>query len=191
MSFLVEPSIDGILADIAGTLSTWFTSTTNGKSFPNDVTLEWVKLNNIAPTGKYNNPAHPHVYYYPSARTGPVASGGLVPWYMSPAYTFTTALSRGPGSHGRAFLPVGVGSAHSPIMDSTTQSALITHAKAMLNAIRRAPSGAGAGDGVIPVVASSRGVTQPITGVRIGNVIDVQRRRRNAWAETYVAATYP
>jgi hypothetical protein len=38
---------------------------------------------------------------------------------------------------------------------------------------------------------SSQGVIREITGVRVGNVIDVQRRRKDAIQEVYSAGPWP
>jgi hypothetical protein len=41
------------------------------------------------------------------------------------------------------------------------------------------------GTSFVPIVASEQGVSEAITGVRVGDVFDVQRRRKDALREVY------
>lgn len=96
-----------------------------------------------------------------------------------------TARARGFASNGRMYFP----SANLP--DSATGLISTTHANAVAaagGALMTAIRGSGVGS---PAVMSTvgDGRTEAVLGVRIGRVLDTQRRRRNALPETYTAET--
>lgn len=96
-----------------------------------------------------------------------------------------TARARGYASNGRMYWP----SAQLP--DTTTGLITSAQAIAVANAcgtLMTAIRGSGVGN---PAVMSTFGAgrTEPVTGVRVGRVLDTQRRRRNGLPETYSAET--
>lgn len=97
--------------------------------------------------------------------------------------SYRTARTRGYASNGRGYWPsvqvVSATTGRFPVADG---NAIASAAAAMVNAI--GDSGAGT-----PAVMSAVGAgrTEPITGVRVGLVMDTQRRRRDGIAEEYTA----
>lgn len=182
---------EAYLNAIQAALTAWFVSSTNKIS--NVATLAYVKANAIGTDGKYSDPTVTHQHNYTSTIVGgsaPSAMWGL----LSFATSWTTARMRGVGSHGRVYLPnytLPPAANGGVTIDVTAQSLLLTAGKGLLTVL--ASSGATLCE---PIVASKGGksgggINSKITGVRIGNVVDVQRRRKNALLETYVAGAWP
>lgn len=72
---------------------------------------------------------------------------------------------------------------------AATVAAIAANAAAMITDIGTA---AGADFAMQPVVNSKvLGTTNPVTSVRVGNILDTQRRRRNQAVETYQASVVP
>lgn len=186
-----QPLTDPVtyMNDLHTTLSSWFTALVGTVGISGGATLAWLKVNNIGANGKYSAPAVTHRYDYPTPPTGPVTTAGQCAM-VTLAYTFTTLRSRGAGSHGRIYLPLGLPATFSPSLGGIAN--YVTHAKNFLNAIARPTGAASAANGVFPVVASGRnGGNFQITGVKVGSVMDTQRRRKLQITETYTASTYP
>lgn len=177
--------LDACLEAQASALSTWFHA--QGGGLANIADLTYCKLNVISPDGRYADKSTTHLHEYPS----PIAGGDLprVPSYMSICFSWTTSHRRGLASKGRVYPPnfvyVPVGSA----ITSTDASAALTTGKGLLTASKQT---AGLNGGVFsPAVVSNQDAAwQYITGVRIGNIYDAQRRRRNAVNETYVGSSW-
>lgn len=112
----------------------------------------------------------------------PGTTGGGYP-QIALVLSWRTARSRGYASNGRMYVPSAreVSTASGQI-DATQADALAGVAATFINAI--AASGVGT-----PAVMSSAGAgrIEEITGVRVGRVMDTQRRRRNALDEAYTA----
>jgi len=68
-----------------------------------------------------------------------------------------------------------------------TQDLLVTSAKTLLGALAQSADEYN----FVPCVVSPAGGHEPITGVRVGNVYDVHRSRKNAAVETYHASAWP
>lgn len=177
------------MSDLQATLRTWFTTAVTGVGCAGGATLAWLKVNNIGSDGKYSNPSTTNRYDYATPGTGPVSTAGQCPM-ITLAYTFTSLRARGPGSKGRIYLPLNIPAQYSSQLGTVAN--YVTHAKNLLAAIARPVGAASAANGVFPVIASGRNATNfQINGVRVGNVMDVQRRRKNAITETYTSSTYP
>lgn len=107
--------------------------------------------------------------------------------------TLYTDRPRGKASKGRMYLP---GIAQMPGNDgkiTTTQAATnVALVKTMFDAINADPDVpnrvilAAKGTGPVPALTAQN---EPVIGVRLGTVIDTQRRRRNALTEAYSSAT--
>lgn len=182
----VDPSQHGALALVvavgpAGTtgLSQWFT---NVKShMANIAQLKWVKVVNIGPTGAYTS--DPTIFQYPSPIVG--VNPAALPSFCTLVLSFTTGKSFGKARSGRIYPPnYGCSLGGGAIITTSLQNDLRDSALQFLSSVDQA------GDefDFNPTVISSSGVSNPITGVRVGNVIDTQRRRKNAVGETYVSA---
>jgi hypothetical protein len=181
---------------IATAWSTFFTTSTN--KFSSGYLSTVVKVALINQNGTTDTDEVDY-YTYPS----PVAGGytsNVLPAQITLAATLTSDNQRGLASKGRMYLPglnelVDTGTGK---LSTTYTGVLATSFKAFLDAVN-------VGSGVPgKVILASKGHKtqdldengQPeylagksawVTGCRIGNVYDTQRRRRNGLAETYEA----
>lgn len=182
---MVEGWCDPYLAAIQAPLKTWFTAVASEMSTNAD--LRFIKANLIGADGHYSNPTVTHRFDYTSIGVG--AKAPTMPGYLSLAMSWSTALTRGPGSKGRIYppnAPTAAGSGQS-VANSTSTNNAMNAAKALLTVLASTTT-----TQATPVIASGvNAAVTPITGVRCGNLIDVQRRRRNSINETYVAAAWP
>lgn len=148
--------------------------------------LKWVKAVNIGPDGKYSS--DPHTYTYTTPGTG--GGGGAVPSFLSVCYSWTTARNYGRKlRNGRIYPPNFAASvvAGGATISEPTQAQLLEGAGVLLSALARSADEYN----FVPCVVSSQGGHEPITGVRVGNVFDVHRSRKDAVRETYEAAVWP
>lgn len=169
------------LAGIQTGLQSWFTTTSRMRL---DAKLTFAKLNLIGPDGRYVYPSYPNTRGMSATGTGSIS----VPSIITSAISWKTARRAGPASNGRIYPPLNIvptGTSQDRI-DSTTATALANYGKALLNALSTGTS-APTSANFVPQVVSSQGPRENITGVRVGDVIDVQRRRKNALKESYSA----
>lgn len=164
-------------------VSTWWSAA----GMTNTATLAWLKVNNINAAGKYSDATTTHVYDY-----NPEIGGGTsshTPNFCTLVVSFQTAKKRGPGSHGRVYLPTAIPDEGGlSLVSQSAAGTAASHGRDLLTAL----SGTHGAQTCFPVVASRVNATlTPITGVRVGTVIDVQRRRKNALIEQYVHLDYP
>jgi hypothetical protein len=175
----------------AQTIATlWSTQFTNGsRGFSGNFKTIGTKIS-LVDTAGHADPANTAYYYY----TTPISGGSGGSWFppqISLVATLTTARVRGYGSKGRMFLP-GI---NFPIdangkMGSTEATSIKDGMKTFLDGVNTAFS---SDYEVVLNSALSAGIPghpalmEPVTGVRIGNVYDTQRRRRNQLTEQYVA----
>lgn len=173
---------------LAPLLSSWFGLTNH--RIPSVARLDYVKVNNIGADGKYVDPVtHIHTYS-PGIPGGSVAT---VPSILCCVLSWSTAHTRGPGARGRIYPPNFAAAQFTPGSSRILASditALTLSGQDLLQAI---VGGGGASDlELMPVVASRVNATNtPITGVRVGNVWDVQRRRKDAVPEAYTSLPFP
>lgn len=168
---------------IAAGVGTWWASA----GMTNTATLAWLKCNNINAAGKYADPTTTHRHDYDPEIGGGTASH--TPNFLTLAVSFRTAKKRGPGSHGRVYLPTAIPDEGglSLVSDSAAATAA-SHGVGLLNAISKTVGS----DTVFPVVASRVNATlTAISHVQVSTVIDVQRRRKNALVGTYSGFPYP
>lgn len=139
------------------------------------------------------------IYDYPAAIAG--SSGGApLPPQIALAATLTSDLQRGLASKGRMYLPginlpMGAADPHVAIFEQTN---IADQLKVFVDAVNASANISGR------IVLASKGtkLTNPadpnqwayvngktanVTGLRVGNVYDTQRRRRNGIAESYVS----
>lgn len=185
----METLLDDFVADIKGFV-------TNPQTYiSSSVECQWVKFNRIDENGHYSDPTKTHVRFL-SGTTGNFArfrgaAGAGVPTFQSVCITTTTARQRGPASKGRLFLPQCAPdiSIDGYISDGAA-TAIATRAAAFFTAL-----GDEAGidsTAIAPAVVSNVGDPGPmerITGIRVGNVPDVIKRRKNAITEKYFNGT--
>jgi len=88
--------------------------------------------------------------------------------------------------------PPNFGILPSPTMSScvgsSDRSTACTQAVVLINSISSITLGDGAK--LVPCLVSKQGSVHPIRSVLVGNVYDVQRRRKNAVKETYTANVF-
>lgn len=147
--------------------------------------LEWVKVANIAANGQYSSsPVFSDGLHVAGGGQGP-----QVPMFLSCAITWTTGATFGKAQRGRIYPPNNaalVTSGTSKIA-SVFQLQIATRAHDLLDAL----STDQAQWAFRPHVMSSSGPHRLITGIEVGDVMDVQRRRKNAVRESYAAGPWP
>jgi hypothetical protein len=190
--FLTDPT--GYVNLIGPLVSSWFTAHDTGLAtfgvFSN-AQLGYVKANNIGADGLY---AGSGAVWMPSGQVnGGGTATGVLPPILTLAVTLTTAQRTGLASKGRLYIPWSI-TATAGFRYVSSQTAANNRVKALLSILAQN----GVQGGIQPVVASilkasdtRTPVALPVTGVRTGDVIDVQRRRKNKEREAYVASPWP
>lgn len=149
--------------------------------------LNFVKLNKIGLDGHYVD-SDTHVRFFANVAGGGVTSN-VHPNQVALAVSLTTDVDRGPASKGRIYLPLPALLVETDGLISIANiTPIVASWRTFLEALSDAP---GLDNGETPeVVVMSRKAGAPaartVTGVRIGRVLDTQRRRRNALKENYV-----
>lgn len=149
--------------------------------------LQFVKFNRVDINGHYIDPTS----YINTFADWP-GGGAATPVYpnqVALVVTLTTAVSRGPASKGRFYLPLpsvavetGTG-----MIAATWSTGIAGSAKTFLELVSDTP---GVDDWNTPgVVVMSRKLGAPqtrrVNGAKVGRVLDTQRRRRRSLAENY------
>lgn len=152
---------------------------------PKGVKLEWVKAARIGTDGKYVS----EPYILPASAEGYYADN-----YVPQATFVNTLVSnqwRNPGKYNRFYLPgflPGGGGIYK--LSPTDNQAYVTALKSFIEGLNSAVSGlpnlSSLYVGVVSNVGS--GQSNEVIEVRVGNIIDTQRRRRNALVEDYKTA---
>lgn len=113
------------------------------------------------------------------ALTG-VATGEMLPFQCA---TVISLLSDSATRHGRGRFylpPLAVSTVDGGLISAAAITSLDTAWTAFFDSLNT--------DGVNPVIRNRTGhISTPVTGARVGNVFDTQRRRRNKLVETYTA----
>jgi len=177
--------LDAYLTAAATTMAAWFADADS--VLCEDANLRYLKCNAIGTNGKYLDQTTTHQHDFGSPVAG--ASPGEVPSYLSICMSWQTALVRGLASKGRIYPPNYCYDPDGAGITSADAGAIADSGVALLNAIQLS---AGMNGGVFSpaVVSSQQQKWQYITGVRVGNIYDEQRRRRNAVPETYVSRSF-
>lgn len=169
--------------------------------------LTELKVARIDVNGTYppTETSYSHFYLPPIGGGASPPSGMLAQGTI--AATLTTALPRGLASRGRVFLPPSF--LYTPAADGLLPIARATQiAKSMqrlINAINgdtvvgnvaifsrgKAVRGPADAKGKFHPTYPNQGATQVVTGVRVGRVVDTQRRRRRSLQEQPQAVTIP
>jgi len=166
-----------------GVREAWKTFFTVGSGISNAFTFTECKAVLLTKAGKYEDPSGAVVSYPTSAVVGP-ETGAPLP----PQCALVATLMAGSGK-GRMYIPgVKWNIDNTGHLDSGAVTSIGTKLTNFINAVNALPDAPGV------VINASRGHSKllgigarnvPVNGVRIGNVYDTQRRRRNALAETY------
>ena len=154
---------------------------------PNGVLLEWVKLAYLDVNGSYK--AEAHEYIYPT----PVGGGGGTAYVPQVAcvVTLVSEKYKDPGKYNRFYLPAAAPTNTGVYKMTATQTAAVAaSAAAFIEALDATYSGETGGTtwggNIVPVVASkSYNQIMPVVSLRVGDVLDTQRRRRNKIYENY------
>lgn len=201
---IAEKQADGTfvpLSDLAvygPAINGGLTSAWNGGSTAAGVPATWAKLDgykiaNIGADGKYlgAKDATGNTNPWVSGSFNGLAGTGVssMPWFCALAVSFHTASPTKYAKHGRIYAPLAIGAltGGDPRLDSTTVATALNWGKALLTNISKPAGGAttGSTNPVRPVVASRHGAIFEINEVRVGDVIDVQRRRKRQMRENY------
>lgn len=177
------------LEDFKDEVVTWFG---RGTSFiSSQARLDRVSLNAIGPDGHYADPGNPHDFDFPSA-TAPTGPSAVTSWpQLTTCVSLRTAVSRGLGTHGRVYTPTALASAATGRVSAGNAASIATSFKDFIVALNAIDQLLVAGNVRVGVVSNvgSPGPSRIVTNVLVGDVLDTQRRRRNALVETYSAAT--
>lgn len=164
----------------AGTtgLAQWFAAAQSHHC--DSANLRWVKVANIGANGQYTGA--PAIYQFGTPVAG--AQPRATPSFCCVSVGFTTGKSFGRARSGRIYPPnYAVGLIGGSQISSSSQTDLCNAGLQFLSAV----DVSGDQYDFNPTVISKSGVSNPITGVRCGNVYDTQRRRKDAVRETYVS----
>lgn len=177
--------------DMADDITAWMVAT--GSGWSNAAKLRYVKFNRITADGRYFDTANTQQRRYdtPAFPTGPSAT--TYPNQVALVISWVTAAARGRASKGRIFMPApaialaaDTGRLYGP-PDSVHGQSVADAAATFLNNLNNQPGVDTPGVGA-SVVSKVDGTVRAITGVRVGNVLDTMRSRRNALDETYFSA---
>lgn len=156
---------------------------------PTAATLDYIKLAVIGTNGEYIVDAHT---WEPQDVTG-TKSDSYIP-QVSLVMTLQTDKRVDPGKYGRFYLPTAVPSGRNKYRPSNTNKKA-SQTAILLAALNRRVGGGLADVRVRPAAVTSAsnfsGSYRPFTSVKVGNVYDTQRRRRNKIGETYETASVP
>nr|CRY96059.1 hypothetical protein [uncultured prokaryote] len=144
--------------------------------------LSWCKAANIGADGKYS--AEPGY-----AQMTPVAGGSAAqaPSFCSVAVSFGTGKTLGRGIRGRIYLPnYGAVRSNGVTIDSTSQTNILEWSVDMLRAVDTTNEDIE----FHPWIVSQSGAANLITEIRVGDVWDTQRRRKDAISESYSGSSF-
>lgn len=158
----------------------------------NTVHLDWVKFALVDTAGKYaagtdGNYSFVKTYDFPSVIGSVQAS---VAPQLSVAITLDTLARRGLAKTGRFYAPAtgyvnGAGELTNPGQFATAAALMIS---TINEAVANNEWGFGSMDQVVVASKEREGAIRRVQSVRVGNVVDTQRRRRNALTEVYTTA---
>lgn len=178
-----EGQLDAYADAIVGGVKAWFghvESLHAPQSF-----LDWIKVANIAASGHYSGS--------PVIRDSLNTAGGgdtpKLPSFCSLAISWGTGATFGKAQRGRIYPPnfsatVYAGTSHT---DATATGHIQTRAHDLLDTLAQTA----AEFEFRPHVMSSTGPHRLITTISVGDVVDVQRRRKNAAREAYTVGPWP
>jgi hypothetical protein len=127
-------------------------------------------------------------------------SSASLPWQTALVVSTRTAVSRGPGSKGRWFLPVPSTAilTNSGNIDTTTKNVIGQASAQFVADLNNWPGldwAQGPGSPVVAIVSdggkSAVPIARAVTGVRVGDRLDTQRRRANDTLEVYTPFALP
>lgn len=172
----------GELEPLAAAWSTWFAST--GVNIASVAKFELLKANLIDVNGLYANQTETNEIEILPPVLG--SSGTNVAPQLTLCHTLTTDAGRGYASKGRIFPPlVSTILGTDGLVPSGTALAAANATATLINALNAVSPSRQVG--IVSNVGA--GAERPVTGVRVGRVMDTQRRRRRSIEEVPVLAT--
>lgn len=164
-------------------IKTWFA--TAGSAWSSASTLDYVKYNRIGPSGAYFNTGVTHVKF-----VSPVQGGGSTPVLSNSdalVVSWKTVVARGLASRGRIYIPAPAAppNATTGRITNTLSLSVANTAAVFINSANAVATDGGEPVEACVVSGVAPGTFHKITGVRVGDVIDTQQRRRNNLVETY------
>lgn len=157
-------------------------------SYSSRASFAWLKVNAIQANGRY---AYPTTNQWEEPT--PIVSGTGSAGYpqIATAISTRTDFSRGFAAKGRYFLPLSPEIGSNGRMTATYAGQLAGDASTFLEQINAVldPGGTGATGLALRVYSAYDAQAHLITSVRVGDVADTQRRRRNQLPELYVASS--
>lgn len=162
-----------------------------GDSFiPQRARINAIKLNLVDTAGRYVSKSE-------TLETRDLDIAGTAsmihPLQIAWCTTWTTQQKRGLASKGRTFFPTGVEISSSQFLVSEANQTTMANSCTALIAAINAVFGSTADANIKAAVVSNQrdGASNVITGVQVGNRLDVQRRRAGSQDEEYVAKPVP
>jgi hypothetical protein len=153
-------------------------------------TLEWMKANNVGTDGKYtDDTTNLYTWATPlgALNTTPPNQNTLV-------VSLTTGIARGRAHIGRFYLPSVVFGldATTGQISSANATTIANGAAAFISAMNNATDLLTVDQMRVSVVSNlGAGTHHEVTGVRVGRIVDTQRRRRNKQTEAYISVSVP
>lgn len=161
---------------------------TNANDIPSGWGLSSTKIALIEADGKYNPvaPAYEFIHENPVPGPTPVASAPQ----LSAVVTLTSIRPRDPGRYNRFYVPTTAASNGPYKIQPTATASLAETTVDMLQEITTVMQQTIPNIRPAVMSASGSGFNTSVETVRVGDVIDTQRRRRNKVAETYTVRNY-
>lgn len=154
----------------------------NAARIPSKYRLQWIKLAAIGTNGKYLGAPVEIYLTIPQAGT---STAGFVP-QNSTVVTLVADKFKDPGKYNRFYIPAATpNTAGSYRLTQTQAEGLATAANIIIEDINLVLSAEFSGLRV-RVVSQKAGIYRAVTKLRVGDLLDTQRRRRNALREEYV-----
>lgn len=170
--------------DIADAVSDFWAGLQSTNTYCDQWRIIGHKWNFIDTDGNYVTPQSPNTMLYPTPLTGSNTNPPTMPPQVALAVTLNTTYV-GKSYTGRFFLPPSTAALEDgAVIPSATCSGVADNVRDFLDAMNTLGSFGGWGTGSA-IVASSKGFNNAVTGVRVGNRYDTQRRRRRQLYESY------
>lgn len=164
-------------SDFETALTAWFISSTACNNVKSK--LAWIKFNEINPvTGKYLSETEADTHFLVTPAPG---VGAMQESQLSLCVSFITEAARGYASKGRVFPPSGTFTLDG-LSGQVTAAAALSCAQAMNSLVTTIN---GFGQAKVHVFSKTGQTSRQVTGIRVGRILDTQRRRRSQLVEDY------
>lgn len=167
---------------LATAISNWWTSTPMDSLTMTGYRILGFKHNAIGTDGNYETPESPNTYTYATPVDGYAAGTFHCPPQVALVATLVTP-KVGKSYRGRIYVPCpGAALAGRFFVNSGIVGNLAVAVGSLIDDINEITS---ASNGTEVSIVSSKGFYNKVTGVKVGNVFDVQRRRAKSLYQTY------